>query len=198
MAPERTCIACRQTGERGDLVRIALFPGGRPVIDYRAKLPGRGAWVHPRRACVDAMLQDAKALSRALREPVETDGLEEQLRALVRRALEDGLSQAAASGLLVSGHDALVEALEAGRVSDLVLARDAAERTARQLEARAGVDVTVLRVHLDTVELGDRIGKPARAAAGVLAGSGSRHLRRQLRRLRDLGYHCGRRSRGDV
>jgi len=50
---------------------------GRAVVDAAARLPGRGAWVHPDRECVASALQ-RKALGRALRAtPLETSDLNE-------------------------------------------------------------------------------------------------------------------------
>lgn len=39
---------------------------GEVVVDASATLPGRGAWVHPTRDCIDTALQ-RKAFGRALR-----------------------------------------------------------------------------------------------------------------------------------
>jgi len=38
------------------------------VIDERAAMPGRGAWVHPTRECLEAAIRH-KAFARALRVP---------------------------------------------------------------------------------------------------------------------------------
>jgi predicted RNA-binding protein YlxR (DUF448 family) len=40
--------------------------GGEVVVDHSAILPGRGAWVHPTRECVETAIQ-RKAFGRALR-----------------------------------------------------------------------------------------------------------------------------------
>lgn len=60
--PIRTCIACRQAFQQGDLVRVRsddedliVGPG-----------PGRGAWVGPSPACV-RLARDRRAFGRALR-----------------------------------------------------------------------------------------------------------------------------------
>jgi predicted RNA-binding protein YlxR (DUF448 family) len=52
---------------------------GRVAVDTAARLPGRGAWLHPSLACVDTALQ-RKAFGRALRAGVlDTTGLREEL-----------------------------------------------------------------------------------------------------------------------
>ena len=61
----RTCIGCRQSLPVGTLVRVVL-DGTRVVVDGQRRLPGRGAWVHPARACVE-QADRRRAWGRALR-----------------------------------------------------------------------------------------------------------------------------------
>ncbi len=188
MSAVRTCVFCRGEEDRGDLIRLALDPSGALVVDYRARLPGRGAWVHPRRACVDLAAKQAGRLAKALHAPrVDASGLLAQLQGAVARSIEDGLSQAAAAGALICGHDALERALRSGAVVEVALANDAAERTERDLRRVAGEDVPFTVVSLDRDALGARVGRAPLAAVGVTDASASVHLRRQLRRLRELG-----------
>jgi predicted RNA-binding protein YlxR (DUF448 family) len=55
--PRRTCIACRQTNAKRELVRVVRQPDGQVLVDPRGKLPGRGAYICKRRACWQAALQ---------------------------------------------------------------------------------------------------------------------------------------------
>ncbi|MGO1318419.1 MAG: YlxR family protein [Cellulomonadaceae bacterium] len=73
--PVRTCVGCRGLGARTDLVRLVAqsttFAPGAPasmvvVVDERADLPGRGAWLHPRPRCVELAVR-RRAITRALR-----------------------------------------------------------------------------------------------------------------------------------
>ena len=61
-------MGCRQTARAGDLVRFATVDG-RVVPDPGARLPGRGAWMHPAKACWDAAVA-RRAFNRAFRSPV--------------------------------------------------------------------------------------------------------------------------------
>ncbi|HEY4226537.1 MAG TPA: YlxR family protein [Pseudolysinimonas sp.] len=65
MEPVRTCLGCRQRAPRSSLVRV-VARDGRVVVDAAARLPGRGAWVHPARACLETAVS-RKAFGRALR-----------------------------------------------------------------------------------------------------------------------------------
>ena len=48
--PMRTCIGCRRVAPKATLVRITR-QDGRPVLDARQRLPGRGAYLCPRQGC---------------------------------------------------------------------------------------------------------------------------------------------------
>ncbi len=63
--PVRTCVGCRGKGGRSDLVRVVVVEGVL-VPDPRARLAGRGAWLHPDPACLDLAVR-RRALARALR-----------------------------------------------------------------------------------------------------------------------------------
>jgi uncharacterized protein len=88
-APVRTCLTCRQAAGKPALVRLAVADGA-VVVDPRARLPGRGAYLCHRRACLDAGLRHGGApLARALRQPrgeITVD--EEEVRAAWRAAVE--------------------------------------------------------------------------------------------------------------
>ena len=65
-----------------DLIRVVRSPEGELSLDFRGKLPGRGAYVCPDQACL-AKVRKAKALERAFSTaiPAEVwDGLEQQMK----------------------------------------------------------------------------------------------------------------------
>jgi ribosomal protein L7Ae-like RNA K-turn-binding protein len=181
------CAACRQREDREDLVRLAWSPSGELVIDLPARLPGRGAWVHARQACVERLATRPGGLDKVVGQPAPTSELPQKLRAAVERACLDGLSMAQASGALVGGRDELERALKAGRVVAVAVATDAAPRTVAGLRRAAGDGVAFVRVPLGRDDLGVRIGRGSRAAVGVTASRAAAHLLRQLRRLEFLG-----------
>jgi hypothetical protein len=43
--PERSCIACRETRGKRELIRIVRDPSGGVSVDAIGKLPGRGAYL---------------------------------------------------------------------------------------------------------------------------------------------------------
>jgi hypothetical protein len=58
-------VGCRGKGGRSDLVRVVMVEGVL-APDPRARLAGRGAWVHPDLDCLDLAVR-RRALARALR-----------------------------------------------------------------------------------------------------------------------------------
>ena len=64
--PQRTCIACRQTKAKRDLVRLVHIYNGNVEIDLKGKKAGRGAYLCPRQECWEAGLKRNR-LERALR-----------------------------------------------------------------------------------------------------------------------------------
>ena len=67
----RTCVGCRWTGPSDALLRVVAI-GDRLEPDPGATRVGRGAWVHPDPACVEAAGR-RRAWARALRHPGPLD-----------------------------------------------------------------------------------------------------------------------------
>ncbi len=80
--PVRTCVGCRGKGPKGSLLRIARAPAGGVGVDVSGRAPGRGAYVHRDRACMEAALARG-ALWRALRTGADADAA-----ARLRRQIE--------------------------------------------------------------------------------------------------------------
>lgn len=137
--------------------------------------------MHLRGACV---AKGAAPLARALEVPSVPD-LRGLVRAEVLAAARDGLSFAAAAGVLVGGAVVLQTAVREGRIVAFVIASDAAERSIEDA-VRHAPGCVVVDLGLDREALGTRIGRGPRAVLGVVSSRSSSHLIRQLRRLADL------------
>lgn len=70
IAPERTCVGCRNKRRQDELVRCAVTADGSPVISRTA--PGRGAWLC--RGQVQCLQQAIKrhGFERAWKRPIGT------------------------------------------------------------------------------------------------------------------------------
>ncbi len=79
-------MGCRSTGSRSDLLRVVATREGSSepvlVVDTRRSMSGRGAWLHPDRACLE-LAQRRRAFGRALRlaGPPDTTAVGEYLEA---------------------------------------------------------------------------------------------------------------------
>lgn len=63
--PQRTCVACRQKGDKRGLIRIVRSSDGTVAIDPTGKRNGRGAYLCDRTGCWQRAL-DTSSLARAL------------------------------------------------------------------------------------------------------------------------------------
>ena len=63
---QRSCVACRQTAGKGELVRFVRTGNGAVVLDATGRVPGRGAYVCHDATCLEKALASHK-LMRALR-----------------------------------------------------------------------------------------------------------------------------------
>jgi len=70
--PQRTCIACRKTGVKRELVRLVNRPGVEVEVDPTGKKSGRGAYLCPSRTCWDSALKTGR-LAQALRTDISPD-----------------------------------------------------------------------------------------------------------------------------
>lgn len=58
--PLRTCIACRESRPKRELIRVVRTPDGHITLDPTSKKSGRGAYVCARRSCWDIALKKGK------------------------------------------------------------------------------------------------------------------------------------------
>jgi len=143
--PVRTCIGCRQAAGRGELVRLVAGPDGSVALDTRTRIGGRGAWLHPSRACIDLAAR-RHAVERALGPDVKSFEpavlCADAIRAFRRKA-ESLLLAARRAGHLAIGARATAEALESRRVGLVLLTHDAGRegQVLRDLAAETGLPI---------------------------------------------------------
>ena len=67
--PMRQCTGCREMKPKRELVRVVRSPEGVISLDFKGKLPGRGAYVCRDAACLKRAVK-SRALERAFGVPV--------------------------------------------------------------------------------------------------------------------------------
>jgi len=79
--PMRQCLGCREHKPKKELIRVVRSLQGEVALDFKGKLPGRGAYVCPQAACL-AKARKSRALERAFETalPAEVyEALEQQM-----------------------------------------------------------------------------------------------------------------------
>ena len=184
--PERTCIGCRGVFNKGDVVRIVSGPAG-PVIDYREKLPGRAAYVCPRRECIEKALSRAN-LSRALQTNIHVPEIESFIEALtsaIREKIRSLLPMSARAGMLATGSSAVDDALQKGRVEMLIFAEDLSEGTKHKL-LTGGLPPKRQATLFTRDELGQMVGRELVGVVGILDKGFSDTVWSESERLKGL------------
>lgn len=80
--PLRQCVGCREHKPKKELIRVVRSPEGEVSLDFKGKLPGRGAYVCPLDTCL-SKARKSRALERAFDTalPAEVyDALEQQMK----------------------------------------------------------------------------------------------------------------------
>ena len=79
--PMRQCVGCREMKPKKELIRVVRSPEGAVSLDFKGKLPGRGAYVCPDPACLKKARKN-RSLERAFDTaipPEVYDALEAQM-----------------------------------------------------------------------------------------------------------------------
>jgi len=192
--PERSCIACRKKLPVQDLLRFVCSPDSELLVDYRHKLPGRGAYTCCNVACFGRALE-INAFARALKcsrlecscNAASVHVILHQLRAQILAKVVSLLGMARKSDAAVSGQQAISTALRRSSYVAWVLVADdmsssGADKLLRQLEAR---DIRVLR-GLDKEVLTQALGGRERSAVLLWKGLLAQTLERELQRYIDV------------
>jgi predicted RNA-binding protein YlxR (DUF448 family) len=70
--PQRTCLGCRTSKDKNELIRIVRSPEGAVFCDLTGKANGRGAYICPDSACLAKAVR-SRALAKALKAEIPED-----------------------------------------------------------------------------------------------------------------------------
>ena len=185
MTAQRTCISCGATATREEFMRVVLDPDGRPVLDTRQRLPGRGAYVCWERSCVEGA---PRAYRRAFKSSVAGgEDLLDMARGFTKRTLVETCALAQKSGGLKTGAHTVKMALAKRWGCAGLLAADAAEETAaRHRRLCNKQELPVWDLTLTSEEFGNAVGKEVRSVGLLRSGALTAKLERTLQRSRGL------------
>ncbi len=136
---ERRCVLSGDHGTRDELIRLAIAPDGQVLPDPSAKAPGRGAWIKPDRAALEAALADGhlkRALARAFKgAPMQlTEDLPDQIERGLTRVLLNRLGLELRAGHVVLGSGRIGDEARSGRLAMLLHASDSSEDGRKKLD----------------------------------------------------------------
>lgn len=80
--PMRQCTGCREMKPKRELIRVVKSPEGKISLDFKGKMPGRGAYVCTDCACLKKA-RKSKALERAFSAQIPDEIYEELERQMV-------------------------------------------------------------------------------------------------------------------
>jgi len=73
--PQRTCVICRKTSAKRQLIRLVAVEGQGAEVDLTGKKSGRGAYLCPEKECWENALKSGK-LEAALRTKLKPENKE--------------------------------------------------------------------------------------------------------------------------
>lgn len=190
---ERTCLGCRATLQREELVRYVLTPSGEVTVDYRKRLPGRGAYTCISRTCLATAVQK-RQFNRAFHKDAvraEVATLTGELSAQIAERVFNLLGMARKSRQVLSGGSLVFDALHSkGQPALIILAEDISTDIAKKISHRAEACGVPLWHRYDKELLGRLLGKEERSVVAVQAGPLAEAIKTELFRLEQIAGEC--------
>jgi len=186
---QRSCLGCRQVFNQNGLVRYVLSPQGQVLVDYRHKLPGRGAYTCLERSCIDSAVkrrQFDRAFSSNVRE-LDASVLRDAVRQQVRERILNLLGMARKSATVLSGSSLVLESLGGRTGLALVLvADDVSAAIGEKVSAKAAmVGIPCFRL-FDKGVLGQVLGKGERSVVALKDGLLAETVKNEMSRYEKI------------
>lgn len=187
--PQRSCLGCRESRNKEQLLRFVLSPQDEVVLDLDARLPGRGAYTCISSACL-ATASRQRQFSRAFKREVSLpapDVFVEVTAQLLRERILGYLGLANKAGKIVSGGSLVSDALRSGNKPGLVLvATDVSEAIGKRIETLASVHRIPCVCVMKKDDFGAILGKAPRSAVAVRSGGFVKQLASVIERYRNF------------
>lgn len=188
-APQRSCLGCRTSRDKGLLLRFVLTPEMEILPDLENRLPGRGAYTCVDRRCLAAAIEQ-RQFKRSFKHDV-TVMLVEKMVEHVRQQLHGriigliGLANKA--GLITGGGSMVLDALKGKKMPGLVIvATDVSEAIGGKIIYSATVHGVPHRTVVTKDDFGAILGKAPRSAIAVASGGFVAQLVKAIDRYRNF------------
>jgi predicted RNA-binding protein YlxR (DUF448 family) len=84
--PQRSCVCCRTTRDKSELLRVVAMADGSIVYDPTGKAPGRGSYLCKNSECIKSELKKAARLSKGLRRAISDEEIENLAKEMLAAA----------------------------------------------------------------------------------------------------------------
>lgn len=84
--PQRSCVCCRTTRDKSELLRVVAMADGSIVYDPTGKAPGRGSYLCKNAECIKSELKKAARLSKGLRRAINDEEIENLAKEMLAAA----------------------------------------------------------------------------------------------------------------
>ena len=180
---ERTCIACRSTAARGELIRCVVDQDGGVWVDPYLKAPGRGAHLCYLPKCIEVALKK-KAFQRAFKRQLPAISHEELLKQILSaqiQKIDNLLSLGKRRRDIISGLNLLQSSAQLLYL--VIFAQDGAEHSLNKLSSKLQCPL----FHYGTLQsLGSTQGKEKRVALGITQQALALDIIQEITRYQDF------------
>ena len=191
---ERRCIVSGEVGPREALIRFVIGPDDLVVPDLAERLPGRGLWVTASREAVETAVRKGLFAKAARTKAMASEGLADEVEALLAKRAAAALGLARKAGELVTGFEKVMAEISAGRLAILIEARDGSEDGMRKLAGALKSRYAALHKAPAPIlrplwgdEMGLALGRANVVNAALTTGSMERKVFGDLARLESFG-----------
>jgi len=184
--PQRTCIGCRTSMDKDELLRFVMSPEGVIVPDLINKLPGRGAYTCPNYSCI-ILACERKQFARAFKietEKIDPDELRDRIILSMENRIASYLALANKAGNVVSGSDQVAAFLKKkSPVKRMVfMAGDISEDIGQRIKGLARMQDVNCVTLFDKERYGELLGKGLRSVVAVRGDGFVKTLAKEIER----------------
>ena len=185
---ERTCTGCRSVQDKTDLIRYVCDPADQLLVDYRSKLPGRGAYTCVDRKCIEIAVKQngfLRAFKKSVTVP-DSDTLLQVVATSLQTRILNLIGMARKARSVVSGSNSVLQELGKPSAFFLMVATDAAEGTADKILNRAkGNEVPFVKM-FNKQTLGSAVGRDERSHLVLTNKQFAKNLILEIDRLKNI------------
>lgn len=187
--PQRTCLGCRKAFARNDLLRFVLAPQGELLVDYKGRLPGRGAYTCVDRDCIAEAVRRRQFPRTFKREPlpVADDFITLELSRQIQERICGLLGMARKAHQLLSGSSLVLDRLSAGApLAFILIASDVSDGIGQKVVGRATNRSVRFYRMFEKEFLGRLLGTGQRSVLALVPGSLAKAIRVELERYQRI------------